>query len=75
MHLSRLYVDQQLDTDSRIVLSKQSSHYLSTHLRLRVDAELLVLNAEQGEFAARIVVNKQLNIVVVLGLLFSKPQT
>jgi len=74
MRLSRLYVDQQLDTDSRIVLGKESSHYLGTVLRLRVDAELLVFNAEQGEFAARIVGNDKHALEVELGTQLRKPQ-
>lgn len=55
MRLSRVYLDSPLALNALISLPKEIAHYLSNVLRLRIEDELLVFNAEQGEFRARVV--------------------
>jgi len=73
MRLSRVYVDQVLDTGARITLDKETSHYLGTVLRLRTDADILVFNASDGEFAARITEVNKHSIEVTLDALQRAP--
>ncbi len=54
MRLSRVYVENLPELNSLISLPKDTAHYLSNVLRLRVDDEILVFNGEQGEFLARV---------------------
>ena len=54
MRLSRVYLDSALELNSVISLPKETAHYLSNVLRLRIDDELLVFNGRQGEFLAKI---------------------
>lgn len=54
MRLSRVYLHTTLELNSLIALPKETAHYLGNVLRLRVDDELLVFNAQQGEFRARV---------------------
>lgn len=55
MRLSRVYLDSPLALNAVISLPKETAHYLSNVLRLRVDDELLIFNGEQGEFRARVI--------------------
>lgn len=54
MRLSRVYLDAPLEANSLIALPRETAHYLSNVLRLRIDDELLVFNSQQGEFRARV---------------------
>tara|TARA_B110000858_G_scaffold17319_1_gene17493 strand:+ start:31266 stop:31991 length:726 start_codon:yes stop_codon:yes gene_type:complete len=54
MRLSRVHLDSLLELNSVISLPKETAHYLSNVLRLRIDDELLVFNAQQGEFLAKV---------------------
>ncbi|GJM12021.1 MAG: ribosomal RNA small subunit methyltransferase E [Pseudohongiella sp.] len=54
MRLSRVYLAASLQLNSQISLPKETAHYLSNVLRLRIDDELLVFNAADGEFLARV---------------------
>jgi 16S rRNA (uracil1498-N3)-methyltransferase len=54
MRLSRVYLDCPLELHTTISLPKETAHYLSNVLRLRVADELLVFNEKQGEFRASV---------------------
>lgn len=47
----RLYVDQRLSMEEKIVLSEKVSHYLTNVMRCRVGEILKCFNAKNGEFA------------------------
>ena len=67
MRLSRVYLDSLLELNSVISLPKETAHYLSNVLRLRIDDELLVFNSQQGEFLAKVnaVVKRAVDIELI----------
>lgn len=74
MRLTRIYLNQQLSQGARLLLDADTTHYVGTVLRMRLQAELLVFNADDGEFAAQIVVAEKRGIEVALGEQLRAPQ-
>jgi 16S rRNA (uracil1498-N3)-methyltransferase len=54
MRTSRLFTEQALSSGQSLLLSKESSHYLSKVLRLREGSVLRLFNGRDGEFLARL---------------------
>lgn len=50
----RLYVDAELETDSRLELEERQAHYLSRVMRLGPGDPVRLFNGRQGEFNARV---------------------
>lgn len=74
MRTTRIYQKQHLSSGARLVLDADTSHYVGTVLRLRPNAELLVFNPDDGEFAAQIVAVEKRAITVELGTLLRAAQ-
>lgn len=54
MRISRLFVPQELSSDSTLELGADSAHYLGRVLRLREGAQVTLFNGQGGEYPARI---------------------
>ncbi len=71
MRIPRLYCKQVLSPKSRIVLDKETSHYLCTVLRLKANRDLVLFNGElsdtTGEYQARLVEANKKAAVVEIG--------
>lgn len=74
MRTTRIYLNQRLSSGARLVLDADTSHYVGTVLRMRLDAELLVFNPDDGEFSAHIAAVEKKAITVELGTLLRTPQ-
>ena len=55
MRISRLYVDQILETGTHLSLDEKANHYLSKVLRLRAGDPLVLFNGDGSDYAAEIV--------------------
>lgn len=62
----RLFVSGQLLADAELVLPRESSHYLSSVLRMTVGAALLVFNGSEGEWFAKILKNDKKSVTLKL---------
>ena len=54
MRLTRIYFSEPLETDSDVLLPKETSHYLANVLRLKAGDTVLLFNESNGEFLATI---------------------
>jgi 16S rRNA (uracil1498-N3)-methyltransferase len=66
MRVSRLFLDMPLTVGSRVILPKESAHYLTTVLRLRPLNWVIVFNGQGGEYLAQLVVatKKQVELAI-----------
>ena len=54
MALTRIYINDTLETDREVELDSERAHYLGRVLRLQEGSALTVFNGENGEFAATV---------------------
>ena len=52
---TRLYVKQDLNKGSQIILSKEQAHYLRNVLRLREGDNIALFNGRDGEWKTKII--------------------
>ena len=50
----RLYIPEKLIPDKRLIISLKQSHYLINVMRKKIDENLLIFNADCGEYLAKI---------------------
>ena len=50
----RLYISDKLIPDKRLIISLKQSHYLINVMRKKIDENLLIFNADCGEYLAKI---------------------
>ena len=50
----RLYIPDKLIPDKRLIISLKQSHYLINVMRKKIDENLLIFNADCGEYLAKI---------------------
>lgn len=74
MRTTRIHLNQRLSSGAKLILDAETSHYLGTVLRMRLETMLLVFNAEDGEFSARIVSIEKQAITVELLAQEREPQ-
>lgn len=55
MRISRIFIDQTIQTGSVVELSDQNSHYLIKVLRLSIEAEVILFNNDGFEYSGRLV--------------------
>jgi 16S rRNA (uracil1498-N3)-methyltransferase len=67
MRLPRLFVDQELISESQLNLAGQQAHYLSKVLRLKANTELIIFNGRGSEFAARLLQIGKQQVSLVIG--------
>lgn len=67
MRISRLYLPVALSQGKKIALDDESAHYLSTVLRLKKDAEIVVFNGEGGEYAATVAEVNRKTVLIAIG--------
>lgn len=74
MRIPRLYFKDALEKGSFIQLNKDSTHYLSKVLRLRVESQIKLFNNNEGEFLATIISQSSTNVTVSIDLQLREPE-
>ena len=74
MRIPRLYFKDALERGSFIQLNKDSTHYLSKVLRLRVESQIKLFNNNEGEFLATIISQSSTNVTVSIDLQLREPE-
>ena len=74
MRIPRLYFKDALERGSFIQLNKDSTHYLSKVLRLRVESQIKLFNNNEGEFLATIISKSSTNVTVSIDLQLREPE-
>ena len=74
MRIPRLYFKDALERGSFIQLNKDSTHYLSKVLRLRVESQIKLFNNNEGEFLATIISKNSTNVTVSIDLQLREPE-
>ena len=67
MRVPRVYTDQALASDQRLVLQDQSAHYLTRVLRMQPGRSLVIFNGNGGEYPASIVAVDKKSVTLQLG--------
>jgi 16S rRNA (uracil1498-N3)-methyltransferase len=70
---TRLYVKQDLNKGSQIILSKEQAHYLRNVLRLREGDNIALFNGRDGEWKTEIINIEKKNVLVCVNIC-SRPQ-
>ena len=70
---TRLYVKQDLNKGSQIILSKEQAHYLRNVLRLREGDNIALFNGRDGEWKTEIINIDKKNVLVCVNIC-SRPQ-
>ncbi|AIL65565.1 Ribosomal RNA small subunit methyltransferase E [Rickettsiales bacterium Ac37b] len=66
-NITRLFVENQLDIDSSILLSHSQSHYLMNVMRKQIKDHIKVFNGKDGEWLSEIIhYNKKLGVEISL---------
>jgi 16S rRNA (uracil1498-N3)-methyltransferase len=66
MRTSRLYFEGALNQNVTVALDRDSSHYLSNVLRMKVGSVVRLFNSNDGEFLGTIVTAKKYSLAVTL---------
>ena len=74
MRIPRLYFKDALERGSFIQLNKDSTHYLSKVLRLRVESQIKLFNNNEGEFLATIISKNSTNVTVSIDRQLREPE-
>ncbi len=54
MHITRLFIDGNLEVGQEIILAENSAHHVLHVLRKKADDELILFNGKGGEYSAKI---------------------
>jgi 16S rRNA (uracil1498-N3)-methyltransferase len=66
MRTSRLYFEDVLAQNATVALDRESSHYLSNVLRMKIGSVVRLFNSDDGEFLGTIVTAKKYSLTVTL---------
>ena len=74
MRIPRLYFKGALERDAIVQLDKNSTHYLSKVVRLRVGRQIKLINNTEGEFMGSIISKDTENVSISVNLQLRKPE-
>ena len=66
MRTSRLYFEGVLAQNATVTLNRESSHYLSNVLRMKIGSVVKLFNSDDGEFLGTIVTARKYSLAVTL---------